>query len=128
MNGGAGNDYLRGYLGNDTLTGCAGNDVFVFNTVPNSATNFDRITDFSVYADTNWLDDAIFAALGAPGVLAAGAFRIGAAAADASDRIVYNSVTGGLDYDADGTGGTGAIRFATLDAGLALTSADFFVI
>lgn len=128
INGGAGNDYLRGYLGNDTLTGCAGNDVFVFNTVPNSATNFDRITDFSVYADTNWLDDAIFAALGAPGVLAAGAFRIGAAAADASDRIVYNSVTGGLDYDADGTGGTGAIRFATLDAGLALTSADFFVI
>jgi hypothetical protein len=55
-------------------------------------------------------------------------FHIGAAAAGASDRIIYNSVTGGLDYDADGTGGTAAIRLAALGAGLALTSADFFVI
>jgi Ca2+-binding RTX toxin-like protein len=127
INGGAGEDTFKSYGGNDTLTGGAGDDNFVFNTAPNSATNFDLITDFSVADDTISLDDFIFTAL-TPGLLAASAFHIGAAAADASDRIIYNSATGNLAYDADGTGATAAIRFATLDTGLALTNADFAVI
>ena len=42
------------------------------------------------------------AGIGAVGVLNADAFHIGAAAADAEDRIVYNSATGQLFFDSNG--------------------------
>ncbi|HWT13405.1 MAG TPA: hypothetical protein VN231_11670, partial [Allosphingosinicella sp.] len=57
----------------------------------------------------------------------AAAFRQGAAAADASDRIVYDQATGQLFYDGDGSGAAAQILFATVAAGTALTSADFIV-
>jgi serralysin len=127
INGGAGNDVIKGYGGNDTLTGETGQDVFIFSAALSAATNVDTITDFSVADDTISLDDFVFTAL-TPGLLAVSAFHIGAAAADASDRIVYNSATGALSYDEDGDGATAAILFATLQTGLALTNADFTVI
>jgi Ca2+-binding RTX toxin-like protein len=101
--------------------------VFIFNAALDAATNVDEITDFSVADDTIRLDHLVFAALGAPGVLAASAFHIGTQAADAGDRIVYDDVTGALSYDADGLGGAAGIQFATLTVGLALTNADFSV-
>ena len=61
------------------------------------------------------------------GTLAASAFVIGATAADADDRIVYDSATGALYFDADGNGAGGAVQFATLTTGLALTNNDFIV-
>jgi serralysin len=128
INAGAGSDLIKGYLGNDTLIGGSGNDTFIFNTALDASTNVDTIADFSVPNDTIWLDDAVFAALTTTGALAASSFYIGTAAHDASDHIIYNSTTGALSYDADGTGAIAAVHFATLDAGLALTSADFFVI
>ncbi|MDQ6435580.1 calcium-binding protein [Mesorhizobium sp. LHD-90] len=127
IDGGRGNDTLRGYGGNDKLTGGAGADSFVFSSSPNSATNTDTITDFNVADDTVRLDARIFAAAGAPGTLAANAFHIGAAPTTADHRIIYNDVTGALSYDADGAGGNGAVKFATLSIGLALTNADFIV-
>ncbi|EJM99236.1 calcium-binding protein [Phyllobacterium sp. YR531] len=119
---------LSGGAGNDILTGGAGNDAFVFNTVANSSTNRDTITDFNVPSDTIWMDNAVFTALGGNGGLSAGAFHIGAGANDAADRIIYNSTTGALYYDADGSGSGAAVQFATLTKGLALTNADFLVI
>jgi serralysin len=62
------------------------------------------------------------------GTLGAAAFYTGAAAHDASDRIVYDSGTGDVFYDLDGTGAAAAIKFAILGAGLAITNADFVVI
>ncbi|WP_442577697.1 hypothetical protein ACSBOB_19230 [Mesorhizobium sp. ASY16-5R] len=51
------------------------------------------------------------------------------AAGDSNDRIIYETDTGELCYDADGNGGAAAaIHFATLSAGLSLTHADFVVI
>ncbi len=126
--GNSGANVLLGLGGNDTLTGGAGSDTFFFNTALSAVTNVDRITDFSVPADTIRLENAIFAALGTTGTLAAAAFHIGAAAADTSDRIIYNSVTGALIYDSNGSTSGGSVRFATLDAGLALTNADFVVV
>ena len=70
----------------------------------------------------------MFAAAGGPGTLALGAFVIGAAASDAGDRIVYNSGTGALLYDSDGNGAAAAIRFATLNPGLALTNNNFQIV
>jgi Ca2+-binding RTX toxin-like protein len=63
--------------------------------------------------------------------VAAGALRIvssGFSAADADDRIIYNSTSGALWYDGDGTGAASAVYFAQLSTGLALTEADFLVI
>ena len=74
------------------------------------------------------MDDAIFTQAGPTGVLAAAAFHIGSAAADASDRFIYDDTTGDLFYDPDGTGAGAATLFATLATGLALTEADFLVV
>lgn len=127
INGGAGDDIIKGYAGNDTLTGASGDDQFYFNTAP---TNVDLITDFNVADDTIALDDAIFTAIGALGTLAAAAFRANTTgnAADASDRIIYETDLGRLFYDADGTGASARIQFASLDPALALTNLDFLVV
>jgi Ca2+-binding RTX toxin-like protein len=122
--GGAGNDQLDGSTGNDRLTGGAGADKFVFSTALN-ATGVDQILDFNVAEDVIWLDDAVFTAIGT-GVLAASAFTTGSAAADASDRVIYDPTTGALYYDADGSGGGAAVQIATLSTGLALTEANIF--
>ncbi len=121
------NNDLMGLGGNDVLTGFRGADVFVFNAALNAVTNVDTITDFNVVDDTMRLGNAFMTAL-TTGQLSASAFHIGAAAADASDRIIYDFVTGSLSYDADGAGGGAAVRFARLDTELLLSDADFFVI
>ncbi|MFI0848345.1 hypothetical protein [Mesorhizobium sp. IMUNJ 23232] len=125
LNGGAGVDTLNGRLGNDILTGGTDTaDLFVFNTVL-GATNVDTITDFQVNLDIIQLDDAIFTAIGA--VLDAGEFvsNINGEATLATQRIVYNAVTGDLFFDVDGLSGVAGVRFAKLAAGLALDHLDF---
>ena len=136
LSGGSGNDSLHGLGGTDTLyggvgldnlRGGAGEDGFVFDAAL-VAGNVDRIIDFSVADDTILLENAIFMELSA-GALPAGAFHIGSAAADADDRIIYDSASGALYYDADGSDASSAqILFARLDSGPALTGADFLVI
>lgn len=125
--GAGGNDTIASNDGNDTVSGGAGLDAFVFNSALNASTNIDRILDFNVADDTIWIDQTFFGAL-AVGALNADNFRVGAAAADSNDRIIYNSATGALIFDANGNAAGGATQFATLTAGLALTAADFQVI
>lgn len=129
ITGNAGNNILNGLGGNDTLTGLGGKDTFVFSTALGS-TNVDKITDFNVADDTIRLDNAIFTALTSTGVLAASLFKDNfLSPRDANDKIIYNSNTGSLFYDADGLGTSfSAVKFASLTPGLALTAADFFVI
>lgn len=117
---------IDGGLGNDKLTGGAGSDNFIFSTALSA--NIDKITDYNVAQDTIRLENAVFTAL-AEGGLSASAFAANASgnAADASDRIIYETDTGKLFYDADGNGGAAKIQFATVDANLALTATDFFV-
>lgn len=127
--GGAGDDTLNGGLGKDTLTGGSGKDLFIFNTKLSSA-NIDLITDFSVRDDTIRLENAVFTALTKTGALASSAFAANKTglATDKYDRIIYETDTGKLFYDADGNGKGAAVQFATLTKGLGLTSADFFII
>ena len=131
ISGGAGDDTINGGIGADTLTGGIGRDIFFFNSAFSkfSLTNIDEIKDFSVLDDTIQLENAVFTEL-APfgGTLSAGAFFIGAAAHDRDDRIIYDSTTGSLMYDADGSDSGQAKAFAVLDAGLALTHDDFFIV
>lgn len=130
IDGRGGNDVLNGGPGNDTLigTGFDANDIFLFDSALNAATNVDTIRDMNQDGDdTIHLENAIFTTLAA-GALAATAFHIGAAAADESDRIVYNSANGQLSYDSNGDAAGGSTLFAILDVGLALAAADFFVV
>ena len=127
LKGAAGNDKLYGGLGKDLLIGGSGKDIFVFYTKLRSA-NIDRIDDFSVTDDTIFLDNDIFAQAVKIGDLAKSAFHIGTSAHAESDRIIYDSKTGKLWYDVDGSGKAAAIQFATLDAGLKITATDFDII
>jgi VCBS repeat-containing protein len=129
--GGQNADTLNGGLGTDELLGGGGNDNFVFQydgTTTNLANyGIDRILDMNVSNDdTIQLDDALFA--GITNLNLATTVVFGSAAGDANDRIIYNSTTGALYYDADGNGSGAAVQFAQLDAGTVLTISDFFVI
>ncbi len=138
LNGGAGNDNIyagggadtiNGGSSNDNLFGNGGADTFRFDTALNAATNLDNLGDFVVVDDTISLAGSIFSAI-TPGTLGAGNLRAGAGlttAADADDFIIYNSSTGALYYDADGSGVGATVQFAVLPVGLALTNADFVV-
>ena len=125
LSGGDGFDFLRGGLDNDTLTGGAGNDVFNFNFL--GSANADRITDFVHGTDRIGLDSATFAAVHA--ALDKGEFRLGAAAQDGDDRIIYDQASGRLFYDPDGTlhGAQSAapVLFAIVANHAALTFQDF---
>ena len=125
--GGLGNDFLNGGLGKDVLTGGGGADSFVFNTAL-SATNIDQITDFARGSDKILLDNAIFSAI-AGGSLTAAAFaaNTAGAATTAAHRIIYETDTGKLFYDANGSAAGGNVQFATLNPALGLTHTDFSV-
>lgn len=130
--GNVGANRLNGAAGSDTLTGGLGNDTFVFNTALGSS-NIDTIRDFSNVAGNNdviWLENGIFSALTATGVLAATAFKnLDLGAADSNDRILYDQDRGDLYYDRDGSGTAyGAVKIAEIANFATLTHADFFVI
>lgn len=117
LKGGAGNDRLFGGDGKDTLTGGTGTDTFVFDTAPTSR---DTITDFSkADGDKIQLSKAVFKGFAYTGALHAEDFYAAAGATkahDANDRLIYNTTTGVLYYDADGLGGTAAVQVALLGA------------
>ncbi|CAN5403618.1 pre-peptidase C-terminal domain-containing protein [soil metagenome] len=127
--GGHGNDLLDGGLAADTLTGGAGEDSFRFSTELGNG-NIDWIRDFKVAGDSILLDNLIFKAVGGNGALALGAFYKSAAgvAHDADDRILYDTDSGALSYDADGAGEIAAIQYARLSPNLNLSAADFVII
>jgi Ca2+-binding RTX toxin-like protein len=126
--GGNGNDVLYGGLGNDILNGGSGLDVFVFNEKLSSI-NIDQIINFSAVDDTIWLSKNYFKAFTANGRITDEAFNFGSGATQSDDRIIYNTQTGALLYDADGLGGAVAMQFAQL-TGLtdSLSASDFYVI
>ena len=127
LTGDRGNDILNGALGNDILTGGAGSDTFVFSTALGTA-NIDTITDFSAIDDTIRLDDAIFTGLAA-GPLLAGSYaeNLTGTSTAARPQITYDTDSGMLYFDADGTGAGLRVHFATLTGNPDISNADFFV-
>jgi|LakWasM104_HOW12_FD_contig_111_155901_length_8940_multi_4_in_0_out_0_1 serralysin len=127
--GGNGDDILIGDDGNDILNGGAGFDTFVFDTTPNAISNRDIIQGFNASEDLILLDYTIFNAIGP--VLDTIEFRSGAGITSAnttSQRIIFNTSTGALYYDADGLGGQNAVQFATLTGAVGkLTNHNFAI-
>ena len=140
LEGGAGNDSLDGFYGRDTLSGGAGQDTllgygdrdtFLFDVAPGLA-NADVVNEFMSGEDTLLLDLLAMPQLGAGGRLGATDGRFHAAAGangghDADDRIVYNTSTGQLWYDADGSGSASAQLIATLSGARPLAATDIAV-
>ena len=94
VGGGDGIDIVNGGTGNDFMTGGLEADFFVFDAAL-VAGNVDRIFDFTVADDTIPARQVHLYRVGGS-ALPPAAFHIGAAAADASDRIIYNDATGAL--------------------------------
>ena len=132
LTGNTGANVLIGGLGNDTLSGGAGADFFVFNETPNATSNYDTVTDFVHGTDKLELSKAVFSALGVVGVLTSNEFAAGnfSSGQDSLDRIIYNTSTGVLYYDADGSGRGAAVAVALLGVAVhpTLDASDIVVI
>lgn len=137
--GGTGADTIRGGLGNDQLYGGGskaadnGADTFVFDTALGS-TNVDTL----FYLEANGLDrihldgsaGSAFRGTGGSGIgssFTANEFvaNVGGNATDADDRILYDTRTGTLYYDADGLGGQAKVAFAVIDTRSLIGTLDF---
>ncbi|MFC3440405.1 calcium-binding protein [Sphingobium rhizovicinum] len=124
--GQAGQDVLDGGPGHDRMNGGLGADRFLF-AAPIGPDNVDRVHDFhALEGDAMVLDAAIFTGL-LIGALPAEAFRADRSARDGSDRIIYDSETGALLFDADGNGAVAAIQFAILLGNPALNAGNFII-
>jgi Ca2+-binding RTX toxin-like protein len=126
--GNAGDNFLDGQGGSDVLIGGAGADTYYFFTWASSVTgeNIDTVHGFVSGTDKIALRRGAFDIT--PGTLAAGAFVTGTAAQDADDRIIYDSATGALYYDRDGTGAAAQLHFAVLAGNPLLAASDVVVI
>jgi Ca2+-binding RTX toxin-like protein len=129
IDGNSGGDVYNGRGGIDTLIAGGGSDAFVFDTAI-GAGNLVTIVGYTHGQDHFELKNTVFTQLGAAGPLAAGAFVNGTAALDANDRILFDSATGNVSYDADGSGAGGAVVFATIQnlQGGALNQTDFIIV
>jgi Ca2+-binding RTX toxin-like protein len=129
--GNSGDNIIRGGAGADTLTGGGGADVFAYKTPKAGG---DTIADFS--AD----DKFLIQASGFGGGLAAGIPLSTQAAATgvfvsgkgpkslgSSGNFLYDTDTGILSFDADGTGSKEPIVLATLIGKPSLSAAQFTI-
>ncbi|CAN5394929.1 calcium-binding protein [soil metagenome] len=120
--GGAGADFLGGMAGADTLTGGGAADIFYFDG-PN--TGIDRITDFQSGIDhielrANTFGIASLADLSLLSGVAPSAMGTG-------PTLLYDTTTGGLFFDLDGSQAGAAVQIALLAGKPTLALADFFV-
>ncbi|WP_270936156.1 calcium-binding protein [Falsiroseomonas oryzae] len=124
--GGAGNDLLDGNDGPDVLTGGEGADSFRFSLVdPHDAA--DRIRDF----DRAEGDRILLHGSGLPtGALDAAAFRAHPSgwAVTAAQRVTYETDSGRLWFDPDGSGAAARQLVAQLTGAPDLTAADIWAV
>ncbi|HKO88080.1 MAG TPA: calcium-binding protein, partial [Burkholderiales bacterium] len=116
IDGGTGDDRIQGGGARDVLTGGEGEDNFVFSNL--SANDSDQITDFNAEEDMITLDRSVFTNVGS-GPLDGDMFHAGsgagAVAQNADHRIIFDTSTGILYYDADGAGGAAQVEFAIVN-------------
>lgn len=139
-------DVFVGNGGNDTLTGGDGADTFVFGQVHEQVvtgdddevqtyvdtafnlTGIDTITDFLSGVDKIALNIDQFTSLTVGSFTADNLVcSVGAAAGDANDFLLFDTSTGALSYDADGSGAGAAVQFATLTGVTSLSASDIEV-
>jgi Ca2+-binding RTX toxin-like protein len=141
LSGLAGNDTLDGGSGNDTLTGGDGSDTFIFSQGIKGNKNIDTVKDFVHGQDKIYLSADIFSKLAAVVGFATGSepmslvkadshYLVSTAkvkAVDASSYLLYDTATGRLSYDEDGSGKLVVSSFVTLTGKPILTLDDFYI-
>ncbi|MEH1870734.1 beta strand repeat-containing protein [Nostoc sp.] len=150
LNGGnGGNDTIIGGAGNDTLTasyssnsilyGGEGNDSLSFDLGPGIAAGtfgfngynegIDSINGFNTTNELIQVSADGFGGGLSSGSLKANQFTIGSSATTNQERFIYNSATGGLFFDQDGSkSGFTQVQFAQLSTGLSLNENNFVVV
>jgi Ca2+-binding RTX toxin-like protein len=111
LNGGAGYDLLMGGLGIDTLAGGAGTDLYRFNNLNEGG---DILADFEANDIIQIKASTFGGGLVVGQTISNAQFRVGVAAQDANDRLIFNGGTRSLYFDADGMGGASQTLVATL--------------
>ena len=125
ITGNSGANVLSGHGGLDTLTGGGGADTFYFDVGPRAGT-LATITDFTPGTDHIELASAGFRGIGGPGALDPAYFTPGNPTTT-SQHIVYDSSSGTIYYDLDGSGARAPVAFAHVTPGTALSASDFIV-
>jgi len=115
--GDVGADILTGGSGGDYLEGGAGADTFRFD----STDGVDTIADFVSGTDKIALDGSVFTSTATIN-LVTGSGPL--AAPDTNSTFFYDSTTGVLSYDADGSGAGAAVDLANIGAGQVIVPAD----
>jgi Ca2+-binding RTX toxin-like protein len=141
LSGLAGNDTIDGGSGNDTLTGGDGNDTFVFSQGIKGNKNIDTVKDYTHGKDKIYLSADIFSKLATAVGFVSGTEPVSLAkadthylvsavkvkAVDASSYLLYDTKTGVLAYDEDGSGKLAASSFVTLTGKPVLSLDDFWI-
>lgn len=113
MLGNGGNDILQGFGGADTYTGGSGRDIFLIDS-----SAIDRVTDFESGIDDILLDATGFVINGTV------KFVNGSAATTTDSTFLYDSASGTVSYDPDGTGSTASFAVLYLTAGTTMAVND----
>ncbi len=113
-----GDDSIIGGSGADTLLGGNGTDLFRYE---GGETGFDRILDFVSGTDKIALRSAFFTPTGTVDFVSGGSV----VATSANSTILYDTNTGIVWYDDDGTGAGAAVAIAQLNPGQTFAAGDF---
>ena len=127
LEGGAGNDRLSGQLGADAMRGDAGADTFAFDA--DLSRGRDRIVDFASGIDSLEVDASVFGGglvAGFPVDLVANSHP--SSAGHAAGTFLYDTDSGMLGFDNDGSGANAAITFVWLQNAPTLVASDFDVV
>jgi Ca2+-binding RTX toxin-like protein len=121
--GDASNNVITGGLGSDILTGGGGANTFDYLQLADKG---DHITDFVSGTDKLQFHASGFsgARVGVPNFVSGTTPHASLVAA----TFLYNTTTGVLSYDPDGTGTQAAQTVLTLDLHPALAASDLFVV
>jgi serralysin len=113
INGGTGDDFIEGGAGRDRLSGGADDDIYYYAS---TAHGRDRVLDFNSDQDQFHFKASAFGVEGGYDVVAGETFiaNNNPTAQTNEATVLYDTDSGRLFYDEDGTGGGAAILIATI--------------
>jgi Ca2+-binding RTX toxin-like protein len=127
---------MDGGGGVDTLSGAGGSDVFVIGSNGHHNSPTDHVLDFEVGVDLLVIDIASFGVnivqlgLASSGTVTAASFVSGAGAQplDPNDYFIYDTASGKLQFDPDGSGPITAVELVQCTGAPLLKPSDIYIV